>query len=220
VRTKDTLDADGYAEHLLSAALAVAFCMARESRNPTRREIGYDLAFLPRLGPSPMAGHSLKRIARLVQRPWLLPGPSGLIFRRYLELSGVNALVRDLKERNIHTKTRLLATGGTRGGILRLVSAMARGRRWDAGLERDFFRRRQAPQKRPRDDISAQRLEIGDHRAREMAANICSPESDGSSESHLKRGIQPVQPASFQIDPIHAVMEVVSEAKAGCRPRP
>jgi hypothetical protein len=40
-----------------------------------------------------------------------------LIFRRYLELSGVNALVRDLKERNIRTKTRLLATGGTRGGI-------------------------------------------------------------------------------------------------------
>jgi hypothetical protein len=40
-----------------------------------------------------------------------------LIFRRYLELSGVNALVRDLKDRNIRTKTRLLATGGTRGGI-------------------------------------------------------------------------------------------------------
>src|SRR5262249_55218280 len=40
-----------------------------------------------------------------------------LVFRRYLELSGVNALVRDLKERNIRTKTRLLATGGTRGGI-------------------------------------------------------------------------------------------------------
>jgi len=40
-----------------------------------------------------------------------------LIYRRYLELSGVNALVRDLKERNIRTKTRLLATGGTRGGI-------------------------------------------------------------------------------------------------------
>jgi DNA invertase Pin-like site-specific DNA recombinase len=40
-----------------------------------------------------------------------------LIYRRYLELSGVNALVRDLKELNIRTKTRLLATGGTRGGI-------------------------------------------------------------------------------------------------------
>ena len=40
-----------------------------------------------------------------------------LIFRHYLELSGVNALVRDLKERNIRTKTRLLATGGIRGGI-------------------------------------------------------------------------------------------------------
>ena len=39
-----------------------------------------------------------------------------------------------------------------------------------SSLERDFCRRRQAPQKRPRDDISARRLEIGDHRAREMAA--------------------------------------------------
>src|SRR5467141_3983662 len=40
-----------------------------------------------------------------------------LIFRRYVELGGVNALVRDLRERNIRTKTRLLATGGTRGGV-------------------------------------------------------------------------------------------------------
>src|SRR3954469_12989096 len=40
-----------------------------------------------------------------------------LIFRRYLELGGVNALVRDLRERNIQTKARLLTTGATRGGI-------------------------------------------------------------------------------------------------------
>jgi DNA invertase Pin-like site-specific DNA recombinase len=40
-----------------------------------------------------------------------------LIFRRYLELGGVNALVRDLRERNIRTKSRLLATGATRGGV-------------------------------------------------------------------------------------------------------
>jgi hypothetical protein len=40
-----------------------------------------------------------------------------LIFRRYLQLGGVNALVRDLRERNIRTKIRPLATGGTRGGI-------------------------------------------------------------------------------------------------------
>jgi site-specific DNA recombinase len=39
------------------------------------------------------------------------------IYRRYLELSGVNALVRDLKERNMRTKATLLTTGGTRGGI-------------------------------------------------------------------------------------------------------
>ena len=39
------------------------------------------------------------------------------IFRRYLELGGVNELVRDLSERNIRTKARLLSTGVTRGGI-------------------------------------------------------------------------------------------------------
>jgi site-specific DNA recombinase len=42
-----------------------------------------------------------------------------LIFRRHLELGGVNALVRDLRERNIRTKERRLATGATRGGVLR-----------------------------------------------------------------------------------------------------
>jgi site-specific DNA recombinase len=40
-----------------------------------------------------------------------------LIYRRYLELGGVNALVRDLKDRNIRTKTRLRSTGLTHGGI-------------------------------------------------------------------------------------------------------
>jgi site-specific DNA recombinase len=40
-----------------------------------------------------------------------------LIYRRYLELGGVNALVRDLRARNIRTKSRLLATGATRGGV-------------------------------------------------------------------------------------------------------
>ncbi|MGB8093398.1 MAG: recombinase family protein [Pseudolabrys sp.] len=41
-----------------------------------------------------------------------------LIYRRYLELGGVNALVRDLRKRDIRTKSRLLATGVSRGGIL------------------------------------------------------------------------------------------------------
>jgi DNA invertase Pin-like site-specific DNA recombinase len=41
-----------------------------------------------------------------------------LIYLRYLELGGVNALVRDLRERNIRSKTRRLATGATRGGVL------------------------------------------------------------------------------------------------------
>jgi hypothetical protein len=40
-----------------------------------------------------------------------------LIYQRYLELSGVNALVRDLSDKDIRTKIRLRATGATRGGI-------------------------------------------------------------------------------------------------------
>jgi len=40
-----------------------------------------------------------------------------LIYRRYLEVGGVNALVRDLRERNIRSKSRLLATGATRGDV-------------------------------------------------------------------------------------------------------
>src|SRR5258708_4069360 len=41
----------------------------------------------------------------------------GLIHRRYLELSGVNALVQDLKDKDIRTKIRVRATGATHGGI-------------------------------------------------------------------------------------------------------
>lgn len=40
-----------------------------------------------------------------------------LIYRRYLELSGVNALVRDLRAKEIRTKSRLLANGATSGGV-------------------------------------------------------------------------------------------------------
>src|ERR1700678_4216838 len=39
------------------------------------------------------------------------------IFRRYLELGSINELLRDLRERDIRTKSRLLSTGATRGGI-------------------------------------------------------------------------------------------------------
>jgi DNA invertase Pin-like site-specific DNA recombinase len=40
------------------------------------------------------------------------------VFRRYLELGSVNELLRDLRDRDIRTKSRLLSTGVTRGGIL------------------------------------------------------------------------------------------------------
>jgi hypothetical protein len=41
-----------------------------------------------------------------------------LIYQRYLELGGVNALVQDLKEKDVRTKRRLRANGATHGGIL------------------------------------------------------------------------------------------------------
>src|ERR1700755_98831 len=40
-----------------------------------------------------------------------------LIFRRYLEVTGINELVRDLQSKNILTKPRTFSTGKTRGGI-------------------------------------------------------------------------------------------------------
>jgi site-specific DNA recombinase len=39
------------------------------------------------------------------------------IFRRYLEVSGINELVRDLKVMNVLTKSRTFSTGKVRGGI-------------------------------------------------------------------------------------------------------
>ncbi|WP_338065051.1 recombinase family protein [Bradyrhizobium erythrophlei] len=39
------------------------------------------------------------------------------IFRRYLELGSVNELLRDLKERNIRTRTKQLSTGATRDPV-------------------------------------------------------------------------------------------------------
>ena len=51
-----------------------------------------------------------------------------LIYRRYLELSGVNALVRDLREKDIRTKMRLRATGATHGGIGRISFPRSRNR--------------------------------------------------------------------------------------------
>ncbi len=40
-----------------------------------------------------------------------------LIYRQYLALGGVNALVRDLKDKDIRTKKRLRVAGATHGGI-------------------------------------------------------------------------------------------------------
>jgi site-specific DNA recombinase len=40
-----------------------------------------------------------------------------LIYRQYLELGGVNALVRDLRDKDFRTKIRLRVTGATHGGI-------------------------------------------------------------------------------------------------------
>ena len=40
-----------------------------------------------------------------------------MIFRRYLEVSGINELVRDLRTKNIRTKAKTFGSGQTRGGI-------------------------------------------------------------------------------------------------------
>jgi hypothetical protein len=40
-----------------------------------------------------------------------------MIFRRYLEVSGINELVRDLRAKSICTRARTFSTGKTRGGI-------------------------------------------------------------------------------------------------------
>jgi hypothetical protein len=60
-------------------------------------------------------GYEMKdgKIAIVAEEAELVRG----IFRRYLELGSVNELVRNLRERNIRTKTKQLSTGGTRGGI-------------------------------------------------------------------------------------------------------
>src|SRR5712672_2911364 len=65
-------------------------------------------------GPLPL-GYQMKdgKIAIVEEEAELVR----LIFRRYLELGSVNELLRDLKERNIRTRAKRLATGATRGGI-------------------------------------------------------------------------------------------------------
>lgn len=40
-----------------------------------------------------------------------------IIFRRYLEVGAVRPMLQDLRQRNIFTKSKLLSTGRTRGGI-------------------------------------------------------------------------------------------------------
>jgi len=40
-----------------------------------------------------------------------------MIFRRYLEVSGINELVRDLRTKNICTKAKTFSSGKTRGGV-------------------------------------------------------------------------------------------------------
>src|SRR3977135_3248234 len=65
-------------------------------------------------GPLPLGYHMKDdRIAIVEEEAELVR----LIFRRYLELDSVNELLRDLKERNIRTRTKQLSTGATRGGI-------------------------------------------------------------------------------------------------------
>jgi site-specific DNA recombinase len=65
-------------------------------------------------GPLPL-GYEMKdgKIAIVEEEAELVRS----IFQRYLEVGGVNELLRDLRERDVRTKSRLLSTGMTRGGI-------------------------------------------------------------------------------------------------------
>ena len=48
-----------------------------------------------------------------------------LIFRRYLELGSIGALVEDLDRKGIRTRRQVLTTGQTRGGIRFGVGSLA-----------------------------------------------------------------------------------------------
>ena len=69
-----------------------------------------------------------------------------------------------------------------------------------SSLERDFRRRRLAPRKRPKDDISEQRPEFGDWRAREMAAKtafVLEGAHQGSNVGPADRFAPILLPKSF-----------------------
>src|ERR1700675_1447487 len=92
---------------------------ARPSRQLSRfyRSINSDMVFGTHslwVGGTLPLGYEMKdgKIAVVEEEAELVRS----IFRRYLELGSVNELLRDLRERNIRTKTRRLSTAATRGG--------------------------------------------------------------------------------------------------------
>src|SRR6202158_3902284 len=99
--------------------LNVLLSFAQFEREVTSERTGDKIAASKRKGlwvggPLPL-GYEMKdgKIAIVKEEAELVRS----IFRRYLELGSINELLRDLRERNIRTKTRLLSTGKTRGGI-------------------------------------------------------------------------------------------------------
>ena len=81
-----------------------------------------------------------------------------------------------------------------------------------SSLERDFCRQRQAPQKGPEDDVSAQRPEIGDHHTREMAAKsafLLASYQLRVSEDWV------VETVDIELAAHHAVIELVSKSESG-----
>jgi hypothetical protein len=127
------------------------------------------------------------------------PNGSGWTFRRYLEVSGINELARDLRARNICTTARTFSTGKICGGSVRQgrpVLPAAQPVRCKEPLltpeailaplcadnghlqEREFCRRRPARRKRLRDGSCPRRRKGARKKQREMAVKAAFEPSE------------------------------------------
>jgi hypothetical protein len=81
-------------------------------RSPHQPEFGHERPQPPELGPF-LWGRAVTKLPAFCADNFDHEDEAErvrLIYRRYLELSGVNALVRDLKDKEIRTKIRLRVT--------------------------------------------------------------------------------------------------------------
>jgi hypothetical protein len=101
------------ARDFLEALFYILDCIERIDAKALQHDAAGDLAFPIEFSNASPLGYEMKdgKIANVEEEAELVRS----IFRRYLELGSVNELLRDLRERGIRTKTRLLSTGATRG---------------------------------------------------------------------------------------------------------